>query len=219
MGKLLPEYFDHTILKADAGEGDVTRVCREALQWGFASVCVNGCYTKLAARLLAGSKVKVCTVAGFPLGMADSQVKAFEAEQAIKDGAGEIDMVMNIGALKDHRDDFVRKDIEIVKEKCQGKALLKVIIEACLLTDEEKIRACCLAAEAGADCVKTSTGFSTGGATVEDVALMKKAVSGRAKVKAAGGIRSARDAYKMIQAGADRLGTSATVAIMEEDRM
>ncbi len=216
MGKLLPEYFDHTILKADAGEEDVARVCREALQWGFASVCVNGCYTKLAASLLAGSKVKVCTVAGFPLGMADSQVKAFEAERAIKDGASEIDMVINVGALKDHRDDFVREDIKKVKEKCQGKALLKVIIETCLLTDEEKIRACHLAVEAGADFVKTSTGFSTGGATVEDVALMKKAVSGRARVKAAGGIRSAEDAYKMIQAGADRLGTSATVAIMTE---
>lgn len=214
MDKLSPKLFDHTILKADAKEEDVVRVCREAAEYGFASVCVNGFYTAFAAGLLAGTSVKVCTVAGFPLGMSATRVKAYEARCAIEDGAAEIDMVINVGALKDKKDDVVREDIAAVKEVCDGKALLKVIIETCLLNDEEKERACRLAVEAGADFVKTSTGFSTGGARAEDVALMKRTVGGRAKVKASGGIRSAADAHAMVEAGADRLGTSATVAII-----
>lgn len=208
------KYFDHTILKPQASREEVIQICREALENDFASVCVNQYRTALAAKQLAGSDVKVCTVVGFPLGAVSTQVKAFETTEAVKAGAQEIDMVLNIGALKDREYDAVRRDIAEVKRAC-GSAALKVIIETCLLTEEEKQKACELSVEAGADFVKTSTGFSTGGATEEDVALMKKTVGGRAKVKAAGGIRDRKTADAMIFAGADRLGTSATIKIIE----
>lgn len=208
------KYFDHTILKPQASREEVVRICREALENDFASVCVNQYRTALAAKQLAGSDVKVCTVVGFPLGAVSTQVKAFETTEAVKAGAQEIDMVLNIGALKDREYDAVRRDIAEVKRAC-GSAALKVIIETCLLTEEEKQKACELSVEAGADFVKTSTGFSTGGATEEDVALMKRTVGGRAKVKAAGGIRDRKTADAMIFAGADRLGTSATMKIIE----
>lgn len=204
--------FDHTILKADAVRAQVRRVCEEARENGFMSVCVNGYYTAYAAKLLKGSDVHVCTVVGFPLGQMASRIKAAEASAAVEDGAHEIDMVINVGALKDGLYDVVKADISEVKGAC-GSTLLKVIIETCLLTDEEKITACRLAKEAGADFVKTSTGFSTGGAKAEDVALMRKAVGNDMGVKASGGIRDKETALAMIKAGANRLGTSATVEI------
>ena len=209
----LEKYFDHTILKPDATEEEVKKVCQEAREHGFASVCVNEYYTELVHRELNGSGVAVCVVIGFPLGAADSEVKVFEAQRAIEKGADEIDMVINIGALKDGKYDEVRADIAAVKQACKER-VLKVIIETCLLTDEEKVRACELAVEAGADFVKTSTGFSSGGARVRDVALMHRAVNGKARVKASGGIRDYNTADAMIEAGADRLGTSATVKII-----
>ena len=209
---LTAKLFDHTILKADAGREEVAKICAEAKQYGFCSVCVNSFYTAFAAQQLKGSGVKVCTVAGFPLGQMSTRAKAAEARAAVEDGAEEIDMVMNVGALKDKEDETVLADIREVKKAC-GDALLKVIIETCLLTEEEKIRACKLSKEAGADFVKTSTGFSTGGATPEDVALMRKTVGDTMGVKASGGIRDRETAEKMIKAGASRLGTSATVSI------
>lgn len=204
--------FDHTILKADAGKAAVKKICEEAVAYGFMSVCVNGYYTSYVAELLAGSDVKVCTVVGFPLGQMSTKAKAAETKLAVEDGADEVDMVINVGALKDGDYDGVLADIKAVKEAC-GQALLKVIIETCLLTDEEKVKACELSKEAGADFVKTSTGFSTGGATPEDVALMRKTVGEELGVKASGGIRDKETAQKMVEAGASRLGTSATVAI------
>lgn len=213
--ELKSNLFDHTILKPDATSSDVDRICKEALEHSFASVCVNQYRTKQVAEALAGSNVKVCTVVGFPLGAVSPQIKAFETELAIKDGAEEIDMVINIGALKDKNYDAVRDDIKAVRDVCEkGKITLKVIIETCLLNDDEKTIACKLALEAGADFVKTSTGFSTGGATVEDVTLMRKTVGNAAYVKASGGIRDKDTAIAMVEAGADRLGTSATVAII-----
>lgn len=208
-------YFDHTILKADATEEQVAAICREALEHGFASVCVNQYYTKFVADALKGSGVKVCTVVGFPLGMSDTRVKAFETKAAIEDGAEEVDMVINVGALKDQKYDYVRDEIKALKEVCGEEVVLKVIIETCLLTDEEKVKACELAKEAGADFVKTSTGFSTGGAKAEDVALMRKTVGDSMGVKASGGIHTAKEAQAMIDAGASRLGTSATLALIE----
>lgn len=208
------KYFDHTILKADATEAQVAKICREALENDFASVCVNQYYTKFVAEQLKGSDVKVCTVVGFPLGMSDTRVKAFETKAAIEDGAEEVDMVINVGALKDGKYDYVRNDIKTLKDVCGKEVLLKVIIETCLLTDEEKVKACELAKEAGADYVKTSTGFSTGGAKAEDVALMRKTVGEELGVKASGGIHTAEEAQAMIDAGASRLGTSATLAII-----
>ncbi len=204
--------FDHTILKADAGREAVRKVCDEAKEYGFMSVCVNGYYTAYAAEQLKESDVKVCTVVGFPLGQMSLKAKAAEAAIAVEDGADEIDMVINVGALKDGLDDVVLSDIKAVKKAC-GSLVLKVIIETCLLNEEEKIRACRLAKEAGADFVKTSTGFSTAGATAEDVALMRKTVGAGMGVKASGGIRDKETAMAMIEAGASRLGTSATVAI------
>ncbi len=204
--------FDHTILKADAGRDAVRKVCDEAKEYGFMSVCVNGYYTAYAAEQLKESGVKVCTVVGFPLGQMSLKAKAAEAAIAVEDGADEIDMVINVGALKDGLDDVVLSDIKAVKKAC-GSLVLKVIIETCLLNEEEKIRACRLAKEAGADFVKTSTGFSTAGATAEDVALMRKTVGAGMGVKASGGIRDKETAMAMIEAGASRLGTSATVAI------
>lgn len=214
--KPIASYIDHTLLKADATMDDITRIAGEAASHGFASVCVNPCWVPLCRKLLDGTGVKVCTVVGFPLGAASSRAKAAETAAAVEDGADEIDMVINIGYLRSGMDDEVLGDIKAVREACLGK-VLKVIIEACLLTDEEKIRACRLAEEAGADFVKTSTGFSSGGATVADVALMRKAVGGRLKVKAAGGIRTLADARAMIGAGASRIGASAGIAIVREE--
>lgn len=204
--------FDHTILKADAGKDAVKKICDEAKEYGFMSVCVNGYYTAYVAEQLQGSSVKVCTVVGFPLGQMSSKAKAAETAAAVEDGADEIDMVINVGALKDGLDDVVLDDIKAVRQACGGK-VLKVIIETCLLNEEEKVRACTLAKEAGADFVKTSTGFSTAGATAEDVALMRKTVGDDMGVKASGGIRDRETATAMVEAGASRLGTSATVAI------
>lgn len=208
------KYFDHTILKADATEAQVAKICEEALANKFASVCVNQYYTKFVAEKLAGSDVDVCTVVGFPLGMSDTRVKAFETKAAIEDGATEVDMVINVGALKDGKYEYVLNDIRTLKEVCGSEAVLKVIIETCLLTEEEKVKACELSKEAGADFVKTSTGFSTGGAKPEDVALMRKTVGDEMGVKASGGIHTAEEAQAMIDAGANRLGTSATLAII-----
>ncbi|MEE1517726.1 MAG: deoxyribose-phosphate aldolase [Lachnospiraceae bacterium] len=207
--------FDHTILKPDASKDAVIKICNEALEYNFASVCVNQCRVKLVSELLEGSDVKTCAVVGFPLGATSSKVKAYEAQCAIEDGATEIDMVINIGALKDKEYELVLDDIKAVRNVCElGKITLKVIIETCLLTDDEKIKACELSLEAKADFVKTSTGFSTGGATTENVALMRKVVGDNAYVKASGGIRDKETALKMVNAGADRLGTSATVNIV-----
>ncbi|MFR4351910.1 MAG: deoxyribose-phosphate aldolase [Roseburia sp.] len=208
------KYFDHTILKAEATEAQVAKICEEALANNFASVCVNQYYTKFVAEKLKGSDVDVCTVVGFPLGMSDTRVKAFETKAAIEDGATEVDMVINVGALKDKKYDYVLNDIRTLKEICGKDVVLKVIIETCLLTDEEKIRACELSKEAGADFVKTSTGFSTGGAKDADVALMRKTVGEQMGVKASGGIHTAEEAQAMIDAGASRLGTSATLTII-----
>ena len=204
--------FDHTILKADATKEAVKKVCREAAEYGFMSVCVNGFYTSFVREQLKGSGVKVCTVVGFPLGQMSTRAKAAEARIAVEDGADEIDMVINVGALKDGDYETVREDIREVKEACKD-ALLKVIIETCLLTQDEKRKACELAKEAGADFVKTSTGFSAGGATQEDVSLMRSIVGDSMGVKASGGIRDRQTAEKMLKAGASRLGTSATTAI------
>ena len=208
------KYFDHTILKAEATEAQVAKICEEALANQFASVCVNQYYTKFVAEKLKGSGVDVCTVVGFPLGMSDTRVKAFETKAAIEDGATEIDMVINVGALKDGKYDYVQNEIKSLKDVCGKDIVLKVIIETCLLTDEEKKKACELSALAGADFVKTSTGFSTGGAKVEDVALMRRTVGEALGVKASGGIHTAEEAQCMIDAGASRLGTSATLAII-----
>jgi len=207
--------FDHTILKPEASKEAVEKICREALEHHFASVCVNQYRTKMVADLLKGSDVKVCTVIGFPLGATDTDVKVFETKKAIEDGAVEIDMVINIGALKDKDFDYVLSDIKRVKEAC-GSLTLKVIIETCLLSDDEKAKACELSVQAGADFVKTSTGFSTGGATAADVSLMRKTVGEKTYVKASGGIRDAKTAIEMVNAGAARLGTSATVAIVND---
>jgi deoxyribose-phosphate aldolase len=206
--------IDHTMLKADAVQADIAKLVEEAKQYQFASVCVNPTWVAYCAEQLAGTEVKVCTVIGFPLGASTSAVKALETQDAIAGGATEVDMVINIGELKAGNDDFVKKDIEAVVKAASGKALVKVIIETCLLTDEQKVRACELAVKAGADFVKTSTGFSTGGATREDVALMRKTVGQQTGVKASGGVRSLEDVNNMIEAGATRIGASSGVSIM-----
>ena len=206
-------YIDHTILKPDATEKDIERVCGEALDYGFASVCVNGYYVKKAKELLNGSKVNITCVAGFPLGSSLTQIKVSEVLGAVNDGADEIDMVINLAALKDKNYDYVKDEIKSIRKAAKGK-VLKVIIETCLLSDEEKIKACELSVEAGADYVKTSTGFSMAGANVKDIRLMKATVKNRAGIKASGGIRDYETAVKMIEAGADRLGTSGSVDIV-----
>jgi len=210
----LAGYIDHTILKPDATREQVLQVCEEAKIHGFWSVCVNPYYVSVVAEALKGSTVKVCSVIGFPLGASVTAVKAAETRQAIADGAGEIDMVINIAALKNGDDSYVRQDIEGVVAALEGKAILKVILETCLLTKEEKIRACELSKAAGAHFVKTSTGFSSGGATAEDILLMRSVVGPQMGVKASGGIRSREIALEMIGAGADRIGASASVAIV-----
>lgn len=211
--------IDHTLLKADARREDIIKLAEEAKTYGFASVCVNPGFVSTAYEVLKDTpQVKVCTVIGFPLGANTPEVKAFETKDAIANGATEVDMVINISALKDGNDDYVAADIKAVVDAAKGKALTKVIIETCLLTEEEKVRACKLAVQAGADFVKTSTGFSTGGATKEDIALMRKTVGPDVGVKASGGVRSAEDALVMIEAGASRIGTSGGVAIAKGER-
>lgn len=215
MNEKIARMIDHTVLKADTTEKQIIKLCEEAKEFHFASVCVNPTWVKKSAELLAGTDVKVCTVIGFPLGANTPEVKAFEVTQAIKDGATEVDMVINIGALKDGNNELVERDIKAVVDAAKGQALTKVIIETCLLTDEEKVRACELAVKAGADYVKTSTGFSTGGATKEDIALMRKTVGPDIGVKASGGVRNAADAEVMIAAGATRIGASAGIEIVK----
>lgn len=209
----IASYIDHTVLAANAKSEQISVICNEAMEYNFASVCVNSCHVKNCAEKLKDSKVAVCTVVGFPLGAMSTKAKAFEAKQAVEDGADEIDMVINVGWLKEEKDDLVLKDIQAVKQAC-GDKLLKVIIETCLLTDEEKVKACTLAKKAGADFVKTSTGFSTGGATVEDITLMRKTVGKELGVKASGGIRDYETAKAMIDAGATRIGASSGIAIV-----
>lgn len=201
----IAKMIDHTMLKADAATETIKRYCQEAREQGFASVCVNSCHVPLVSSQLKGSGVKTCCVVGFPLGAMLTSAKAFEASESVKEGADEVDMVINIGAIKDKNWDFVRDDIKAVVEASKP-AIVKVIIETCLLTDEEKVKACQLSEEAGAAFVKTSTGFSTGGATVEDIRLMRKTVGDRLQVKASGGIRTPEFARELAEAGADRIG-------------
>ena len=208
------KYIDHTLLKAYASKEEITKLCAEAYKYNFASVCVNPGYVALARKLLNGSDVKVCTVIGFPLGQNTKEVKAYETVDAIANGADEVDMVINVGAVKSNDWDYVYEDIKAVVDAANG-VLVKVIIETCYLTDEEKVKVCELSKKAGADFVKTSTGFGTGGATAEDVALMRKTVGPDMGVKASGGVRNKEDFEKMIKAGANRIGCSAGVAIME----
>ncbi|MFK5710345.1 MULTISPECIES: deoxyribose-phosphate aldolase [Lysinibacillus] len=214
MEKNFARMIDHTLLKAEATKEQIEKLCAEAKQFNFASVCVNPTWVKRSSELLQGTDVLVCTVIGFPLGANTPAVKAFEAKDAIANGAKEVDMVINIGALKDKDYELVQADIAAVVEAAKDSALVKVIIESCLLTDEEKVKACELAVAAGADYVKTSTGFSTGGATAEDIALMRKTVGPELGVKASGGVRSLEDMKKMVEAGATRIGASSGVAIM-----
>jgi len=214
----LASYFDHTILKPDATVEEVDTLCAEAITHGFASVCVNGCWVSRCAEILAGSGVLVCAVVGFPLGASVTEAKVFEAQRLMGDGACEIDMVLNVGALKGGDDTYVQGDIAAVAEACHRHgARLKVILETCLLTNEEIERASRLAKTAGADYVKTSTGFSTGGATVEHVALMRRVVGPVLGVKASGGVKDHATAQAMIEAGATRIGASASVAIVRAD--
>jgi len=213
----LARMIDHTLLKPEATPAEIERLCAEAAEHSFATVCVNPIYVALAANLLHGTPVAVCTVAGFPLGATSTPVKRFEALQVLDDGATEVDMVIPIGRLKAGQHDVVRDDIYALAQLCHEQgALLKVILENALLTDEEKVSACRLAVEAGADFVKTSTGFARSGATVADVALMRRTVGPEIGVKAAGGIRTYADALAMIEAGANRLGASASLKILEE---
>lgn len=207
--------IDHTLLKADATKQQIETLCQEARDYKFFSVCVNPVWVSMAKEFLKDSGVKVCTVIGFPLGASTSETKAFETKNAIENGAEEVDMVINIGALKDQNNEWVENDIRTVVAAAKGKALTKVIIETSLLTEEEKIRACQLAVKAGTDYVKTSTGFSSGGATASDIALMRETVGPRIGVKASGGVRSTEDAEKMIEAGATRIGASSSVAILK----
>lgn len=210
----LAALIDHTLLKPDATEEQITKLCEEAAQCGFASVCVNPCWVRLCRDLLRGSKVKVCTVIGFPLGATTCESKAFETQTAIEHGADEIDMVINIGKLKSGDYDYLERDIRAVVETTKTRGIVKVILETCLLTDEEKIKGSLLAKRAGAAFVKTSTGFSKGGATLGDVALMRKVVGSNVGVKASGGVRDRESAVKMVEAGATRLGASASVTIV-----
>jgi len=212
----LAKMIDHTMLKANATEAEIVKLAEEAKTYRFASVCVNPTWVKKAAEILKDTPdVKVCTVIGFPLGATTKEVKAFETTNAIENGATEVDMVINVGALKDKQYDAVEADIKAVVTAAKGKALTKVILETALLTKEEIEIACQLSVKAGADFVKTSTGFSTGGATVEDIALMRKTVGPNVGVKASGGVRSLEDAMAMVEAGANRIGASSGVAIMQ----
>ena len=210
----LNKYIDHTILKATASNADVQKLCAEAIEHKFYSVCVNGCYVADAKQLLQGTDVKVAAVVGFPLGAMTTAAKVFEAKEAVENGASEIDMVINVAKLKDGEFEYVENEIRQIKEAI-GDNVLKVIIETCYLTDEEKVKACELSLVAKADFVKTSTGFGTGGATYEDVKLMKSVVGDNAKVKASGGVRDKETAQKYINLGAERLGTSSGIDIVK----
>jgi len=212
----ISKYIDHTILKPDATIDEVKRVCSEAREYNFASVCINPYYAKLVSSELLGTDISTCVVIGFPLGANTQEVKAFEASNAVANGAQEVDMVINIAALKDKRYDVVENDIKAVVESVKGKALVKVIIECCRLTKEEMVMACKLSVKAGADFVKTSTGFSTSGAKPEDVKLMREAVGKDVGVKASGGIRDYKTTMDMINAGASRIGASAGIAIVKQ---
>ncbi len=212
----IARYIDHTLLKPDASAAQITALCGEAIRYKFASVCVNPCYASLVTAKLQGSGVKTCCVVGFPLGANTPEVKAAETRDCIAHGAREVDMVVNVGAMKSGDWEQVRRDISAVTEAARGQALVKVIIETCLLTDDEKVRVCTVAKEAGADFVKTSTGFSTGGATVEDIRLMRKTVGAALGVKASGGVRDYSTALAMIDAGATRIGTSNGAAIIAQ---
>lgn len=214
--RTMSKYIDHTLLRADATEEDIKKLCEEAIQYNFASVCVNSCWVEYCKELLKDSKVKVCSVAGFPLGAQAEDVKAFEVIRCLVYGADEIDVVVNIGKVKSHDYDYVQKELKGLRFSAKDKCL-KVILETCLLTDDEIVKVCELCAEEKIDYVKTSTGFSTGGANVETVKLMKDTVKDKCKIKASGGIRTHEDAKKMIQAGADRIGTSAGIAILKKD--
>ena len=218
IGPDLAALIDHTLLKPDATVREIEQLCAEALKYSFASVCINPSYVPLCARLCRGSDVKVCTVIGFPLGATSTAAKAFEAEQAIRDGAQELDMVINVGMLKAGEHEYVESDIfSVTSTARRARALSKVIIETALLTDEEKIKACVLAKRAGADFVKTSTGFAKGGATAGDVSLMRRVVGSAMGVKASGGVRSREDALAMVASGADRIGASASVKIVSPE--
>lgn len=209
------KFIDHTNLKQDASINDIKTLCEEAIKFDFMSVCINPCFVKYAHDVLLDSEVKVCTVIGFPLGANTTKTKVYETKQALKDGADEIDMVINVSALKDKKYDYVKNEISKIKKVCKNK-ILKVILEICLLTDEEIVKACELSLEAKADFVKTSTGFSKGGATVEAVALMRKTVGDKCGVKASGGVKTFEDMQKMIDAGASRIGTSSGVKLLEK---
>ncbi len=217
MNENIAKMIDHTILKAFAVENDIKQLCKEAKEYNFFSVCINPANIELAKKELEGSNVKVCTVIGFPLGANTSEVKAFETDDAIKKGADEVDMVINIGALKDKKYDYVLNDIKSVVDASNKRALVKVIIETCYLTDEEKKIACELSVKAGADYVKTSTGFGTGGSIPEDIKLMRDVVGPNVGVKASGGVRTQNDAKAVIEAGCSRIGASASVAIAKGD--
>ena len=212
----IAKMIDHTILKPEATEKEVLKLCKEAVEYNFASVCINPSMVPVAATALEGTDVEVCTVIGFPLGATTTEVKAFETKDVIEKGATEVDMVINVGKLKERDLEYVKNDITAVVEAAKDKALTKVIIETCLLTDEEKVIACQLSKEAGADFVKTSTGFSTGGATAEDVALMRKTVGPHIGVKASGGVRTHEDMVEMVKAGANRIGTSNGVKLLQK---
>jgi len=214
----IAKYIDHTILKPEATVEEVKKLCREAREYNFASVCVNGCHAKFVSTELAGTDVKTCVVVGFPLGAMTKETKAFETKNAIENGASEIDMVINIGALIDRNYALVKEDIEAVVNVAKGKAIVKVIMETCLLSNEEKIKACEISKEANADFVKTSTGFSCGGATKEDIALMRKTVGETLGVKASGGVRDYKTAMEMINAGASRIGSSNSIVIVNESK-
>ncbi len=213
--QILAQYFDHTQLKPEATRAQVEKICDEAIQFGFFSVCVNPVHVKMVAEKLAGSPVKVCSVVGFPLGTHTSIMKAMETQKAVEEGADEIDMVIHVGAMKEGATDYVEQDIRRVVEAAGGKTV-KVIIETCLLNEQEIVDVCLLARRAGAHFVKTSTGFAGGGATAHDVALMKSTVGNELQVKASGGIKTLHDAQQMIEAGADRIGASAGIAILQE---
>lgn len=212
----ISKMIDHTILKADATVDSIKKLCIDAKEYGFASVCVNPCNIKEAYEILKGSETKVCTVIGFPLGATATTIKAIEASHSAKQGASEVDMVINIGRLKDKDYEYVKQDIKAVVDAVKGSAIVKVIIETCLLNEEEKIVACKISKEAGADFVKTSTGFGGEGAKLEDVRLMRKIVGEHMGVKASGGIHNLQQAMDMIKAGASRLGTSSSIKIIQE---
>lgn len=213
----IASYIDHTLLAAKATKSEIIKICKEAKEYSFASVCVNSYWVSTVSKELENSSVETCSVVGFPLGAMSTKAKAFEAKQAIEDGADEIDMVINIGELKAGNFDAVEADIKALKDVCKDKTL-KVIIETCLLSDEEKITACELSLKAGADFVKTSTGFSTSGAKVEDVRLMRETVGDKAGVKASGGIHSYEEAINLVKAGASRIGASAGIKIVEGEK-